>query len=123
MSQTSTDDLGFNPDELRQRYRDERDKRVRVEANEQYTEITGEFAHYLDDPYIAFEERTPIVKEVQVALVGGGFGGMLVGARLHEAGVHDFTIIEKAATLVALGTGIGIPVQHVTLSRTSICRC
>lgn len=39
MSQTSTDDLGFDPDELRQRYRDERDKRVRAEANEQYTEI------------------------------------------------------------------------------------
>ena len=70
MSQTSTDDLGFDPDELRQRYRDERDKRVRVEANEQYTEITGEFAHYLDDPYIAFEERAPIIKEVQVAIVG-----------------------------------------------------
>ena len=95
MSQTSTDDLGFNPDELRQRYRDERDKRVRAEANEQYTEIAGEFAHYLDDPYIKFEERAPIIKEVQVAIVGGGFGGMLVAARLHEAGVHDFTVIEK----------------------------
>ena len=47
MSQTPTDDLGFDPDELRQRYRDERDKRVRTEANEQYTEIAGEFAHYL----------------------------------------------------------------------------
>ena len=68
MSQTSTDDLGFDPDELRQRYRDERDKRVRAEANEQYTEIKGEFAHYLEDPYIKFEERAPIVKEVQVAV-------------------------------------------------------
>jgi cyclohexanone monooxygenase len=95
MSQTSTDDLGFDPDELRQRYRAERDKRVRAEANEQYTEIAGEFAHYLDDPYIKFEERAPIIKEVQVAIVGGGFGGMLVAARLHEAGVHDFTVIEK----------------------------
>jgi hypothetical protein len=64
MSQTPTDDLGFDPDELRQRYRDERDKRVRTEANEQYTEIAGEFAHYLEDPYITFEERAPIVKEV-----------------------------------------------------------
>jgi cyclohexanone monooxygenase len=74
-------DLDFNPDELRQRYRDERDKRLRSEANEQYTEMTGQFAHYLEDPYIAFEERAPITKEVQVAIVGGGFGGMLVGAR------------------------------------------
>ena len=87
--------LDFNPDELRDKYRSERDKRLRTEANEQYVEVAGEFAHYLDDPYMKLEERAPIVKEVQVAIVGGGFGGMLVGARLHEAGVHDFTIIEK----------------------------
>ena len=74
--------LDFNPDELRDKYRSERDKRLRTEANEQYVEVAGEFAHYLDDPYMKLEERAPIVKEVQVAIVGGGFGGMLL--------VHSF---------------------------------
>ena len=28
-------------------------------------------------------------------IIGGGFGGMLAGARLREAGIDDFKIIEK----------------------------
>jgi cation diffusion facilitator CzcD-associated flavoprotein CzcO len=87
--------LDFNPDELRDRYRAERDKRLRADANEQYTEVAGEFSHYLDDPYISPIEREPIVKDVQMAVVGGGFGGMLIASRLREAGVDDFCIIEK----------------------------
>jgi len=87
--------LDFNPDELRDRYRAERDKRLRADANEQYTEVAGDFSHYLDDPYISPIEREPIVKDVQMAVVGGGFGGMLIASRLREAGVDDFCIIEK----------------------------
>ena len=87
--------LDFNPDELRDRYRAERDKRLRADANEQYTEVAGDFSHYLDDPYISPIEREPIVKDVQMAVVGGGFGGMLIASRLREASVDDFCIIEK----------------------------
>ena len=87
--------LDFNPEELREKYQAERDKRLRVDANEQYTEIAGQFAHYLEDPYITPIERDAIVKDVQMAVVGGGFGGMLVASRLREAGVDDFCIIEK----------------------------
>jgi len=35
---------------LRAKYREERDKRVRPDGNEQYLEPTGRFAHFLDDP-------------------------------------------------------------------------
>jgi cyclohexanone monooxygenase len=85
----------FDPDALRDRYRAERDKRLRVDGNEQYVEIAGRFAHYLDDPYVAPIEREPLFDEVTVAIVGGGFGGQLAGARLREAGVDDLRIIEK----------------------------
>jgi cyclohexanone monooxygenase len=88
-------DIDFNPDVLRQKYRNERDKRMRSDANEQYTEIAGQFAHYLDDPYSESSDRAPIIKDVQMAVVGGGFGGMLVASRLRQAGVDDFCIIEK----------------------------
>jgi cation diffusion facilitator CzcD-associated flavoprotein CzcO len=89
-------DLGFDPEALRARYRAERDKRVRADGNEQYVEIAGDYAHYLDDPYIepGFA-REPLSDEVEVALIGGGFGGLLAGARLREAGVKDLRIIEK----------------------------
>ena len=37
---------------LRARYLAERDKRLRPDGNEQYIEPTGEFATYLEDPYV-----------------------------------------------------------------------
>ena len=47
-----TADLGFDPDALRAKYREERDKRIRVDGNEQYIEVTGDFSRYVDDPYV-----------------------------------------------------------------------
>jgi cyclohexanone monooxygenase len=85
----------FDPDLLRERYRFERDKRLRADANEQYVEMKGDFARYLDDPYVEVQERPALFDEVEVAVIGGGFGGLLVGARLREAGVEDIRLIEK----------------------------
>ena len=90
------DDLGFDPAFLRAKYREERDKRLRAEANEQYREIKGEFAHYLDDPYVPQGfTREPLTDEVEAVVIGGGFGGLLAGARLREAGIDDIRLIEK----------------------------
>ena len=50
--QQSTTDLGFDPNTLREKYREERDKRLRADGNEQYFEVKGDFSHYVDDPYI-----------------------------------------------------------------------
>jgi cyclohexanone monooxygenase len=90
-----TEAPAFDPDALREKYRYERDKRVRADGNEQYVEIAGQFGHYLDDPYVAPIEREPLFDEVQVAIIGGGFGGLLAGARLREAGIDDLRVIEK----------------------------
>ena len=40
----------FNPEVLRSRYRAERDKRLRPDRNEQWVEVKGDFANYIDDP-------------------------------------------------------------------------
>ena len=88
-------ELPFDPDELRNKYRAERDKRLRADGNEQYVEIAGEFAHFLDDPYCDPEDRAPYLGETDVAIIGGGFGGLLMGARLREKGIGNFKIIEK----------------------------
>ena len=87
--------IDLEADALREKYRLERDKRLRADANEQYVEMAGQFAHYLDDPYVAVRERPALHDEVEVAIIGGGFGGLLVGARLREAGIEDLRIIEK----------------------------
>ena len=89
-------DLGFDPDALREKYRQERDKRLRPEANDQYVEVTGDFRHYIDDPYIeAPIVRAPLTDEVDALVIGGGFGGLLAAARLREAGVERIRIVEK----------------------------
>ena len=90
-----TESPEFDPDELRQRYREERDKRLRTDGNEQYIEIAGRFAHYLEDPYVDAAPREPLNDEVAVVIVGGGFAGLIAGARLRQAGVDDIRIIEK----------------------------
>jgi cation diffusion facilitator CzcD-associated flavoprotein CzcO len=79
---------------LRARYRAERDKRLRPDGAGQYLEPTGKFARLLEDPYVEVERRDPVFDEVTVACIGGGFAGLLTGARLKQAGVDDVRIIE-----------------------------
>jgi len=89
-------ELDFDPDALRAKYREERDKRLRPDGNEQYVEVKGDFSRYVDDPYVdpGFT-RASLNDAVDVVIIGGGFGGLLAGARLREAGVKDIRVIEK----------------------------
>ncbi|MFC0283449.1 flavin-containing monooxygenase [Camelimonas abortus] len=81
---------------LKARYREERDRRLREDGNDQYVEMAGAFARYLEDPYVepGFT-RDPVIEQVEVLVIGGGFGGLLAGGRLREAGVDSFRIVEK----------------------------
>jgi cation diffusion facilitator CzcD-associated flavoprotein CzcO len=96
MADGETAELGFDPEALRARYRAERDKRLRADGNAQYLEVAGDFARFLDDPYVepGFT-RGPLTDEVEVVVIGGGFGGLLAGARLRQAGVESVRMIEK----------------------------
>ena len=96
MAIPTKEELGFDPKALRDKYRTERDKRLREDANEQYTEIKGEFGSFIEDPYVAENvDREPFTDEVEVAIIGGGFGGLIAGARLREHGFENIRIIEK----------------------------
>lgn len=92
-----TAELDFDPDALREKYRKERAKRLRDDGIEQYVEVKGQFASFVDDPYVEpGYTREPVTDEVNVLLIGGGFGGLLCGGRLREAGVSDVRVVEKA---------------------------
>lgn len=98
MSDSALNDeaLGFDPDELRQKYQVERDKRIRPEGSEQYTEVAGDFSQYIDDPYIdVTQKRAPLNDEIDVAIIGGGFGGLITAARFSERGINNIRVIEK----------------------------
>ena len=85
----------FDPDALREKYRLERDKRLRADGNAQYLEIAGEFSDYLHDPYVAQEERPSLRDDVTVGIIGGGFAGLITAANLVQEGIDDFRLIEK----------------------------
>jgi cation diffusion facilitator CzcD-associated flavoprotein CzcO len=92
-----TSGLDFDPDALREKYAQERDKRLRKDGFGQYQHATGKLAGFIEDHYVdpGFE-REPLSDECEVVIIGGGFGGLLVGAKLREAGVESLRFIEKA---------------------------
>ena len=92
---TSTESTRVDKAALRQKYLEERNKRLRPDGNEQYLQLKGRLAHYLDDPYTPVAPREPKTDHVTFAFIGGGFAGLVTGARLVEAGITDVRIIEK----------------------------
>lgn len=81
---------------LRDRYAAERDKRLRADGNEQYQEPEGRFSNLLDDPYVPVQPREALDTDVTVLVIGAGFAGLVTGARLRQAGIDDFRLIDKA---------------------------
>ena len=90
-------DLPFDPVALKQKYLEERNKRLRDDGGvDQYRPIEGSLAHYIEDPYIREElERGPIDEEIEVLVIGGGYGGQLVAVKQLEAGIKSVRIVEK----------------------------
>jgi len=88
--------LRFDPEALRAKYRAERDKRLRPDGIAQYVELTGPFARFDRDPYAAPRQARAVLRDdIDVAVIGGGFSGLLAAARLRQRGVESIRIIEK----------------------------
>lgn len=93
------DDLDFDPEELQEKYRLERAKRLRTEGNKQYVypETKGSASRFLEDPWSTEgERREPVTDNVEVAIIGAGLGGIQVAVALRKAGVASLCIIDKA---------------------------
>lgn len=97
----SPDVLGFDPDQLSKRYSEERERRVRADAEAQFVAIDNQSPYvnkYLeDDPYSEPTARAPLFDEREVIIIGGGWVGMMTAARLSQAGIRDVRIVESGA--------------------------
>lgn len=85
---------GSSIDALRQRYRQEQQKRLRPDGMAQWRELGEDLDR---DPFVepGFT-RDPVVEETTVVIVGGGFAGMLTAIDLGKHGITDLRIVEKA---------------------------
>lgn len=82
---------------LREKYRQERERRMRRDGQYQYVRTKDDYADsYEVDPHTPVSPRAPLSLDIDVAVLGGGFTGILAGVSLTKAGVKDFRIIEHA---------------------------
>ena len=87
----------FDIEVLREKYAQERAKRLRPEGANQYLELKDDFAEFSEiDPYTPVADRDPVVDNAEVVILGGGFAGLLAGAYLKKAGVEGVRVIEMA---------------------------
>ena len=89
------DTLDFDPAVLREKYLAERDRRLLNGGINQYRLVEDSLAHYIRDPYCEPFERDPVDLNVDVLIVGGGYGAQLCAVRLLEQGITSFRLIEK----------------------------
>ena len=91
-------EFGIDSTALRARYRAERDKRLRKDGLAQFIRIDRlHHDHYQQDPSDRNRlQRAPLVDEVDIAVIGAGFGGLLLGAQLRKGGFESIRFIDRA---------------------------
>ncbi len=85
---------------IRRKYREERDKRLKVKGRADYI-YQGELAERYDTDAWAPTDgaREPIARDFEAVIVGGGFAGLLAAGNLRKHGVapEDLCIVERGS--------------------------
>jgi cyclohexanone monooxygenase len=87
----------FDMNALREKYRQERDKRLRGEGQDQYVRPTGKNTqHFSVDPHKPVAPRAPLSEDTDVVVLGAGLGGLMASYYLAQAGVTNFRNVDTA---------------------------
>jgi cation diffusion facilitator CzcD-associated flavoprotein CzcO len=82
---------------LRKKYRVQKERRLRNEGQTQYRRPSGDFVpDYSVDPYKSVSPREPINEEIDVLVLGAGWGGIKASYYLTKEGVSNFRNIDTA---------------------------
>ncbi|KAL4861704.1 hypothetical protein BDV12DRAFT_190915 [Aspergillus spectabilis] len=89
--------MQVDANQLAAKYKEEREKRTKKEGMHQYQHaVTSTLQPMTDDPFVAPGfQRKPVSKTVEIAVIGGGVGGLIAAAHLVKAGFDDIVIVEK----------------------------
>lgn len=88
-------EVDFDPNEVRQKYAEEREKRLRPDQNNQWLGLRDTAEVDSSDPWSEPFEREPVRLQLDAVVLGGGFGGMVSAVELLKNGVDNFRIIEE----------------------------
>lgn len=90
-----TDDV--NIEDVRKKYREERDKRIRTDGVNQYVNLEGDFSKFDTDHWAEGDgDRDPITLSVEAVTLGAGMASMLAAVEMQKAGIKDIVMIDKA---------------------------
>lgn len=83
--------------QLREKYRIEKERRIRPEGQAQYVGLGGGGTDdYATDPYTPVTPRDPITEVLDVLVLGAGWGGIIASYHLAREGVTDFRNVDTA---------------------------
>ncbi|BCS26830.1 flavin-containing monooxygenase [Aspergillus puulaauensis] len=93
----AAEDRTFEPTALQDKYRQERDKRLRNGGLSQYHSVEEDtLQHFARDVWSSPAPRRTVEEQVDYLVIGAGYSGMLLSVRLIEAGITNIRIIDKA---------------------------
>src|SRR5579859_2413083 len=82
---------------LREKYLREREKRLRSDGQRQYFRPTGTVvSDYAADPHQPVRPRAPISEDIDVIVLGAGWGGIMAAYHLTQVGVTNFRNVDTA---------------------------
>lgn len=85
-------------DAFRKKYREERDKRIRPLGTDQFKFVEGRYSFFDDDPWAdPPQPREPVVEEIDMLLIGAGFGGLITAITALDNGIESFRIVDVTA--------------------------
>lgn len=98
MPDTNPTNPAINVAAIRARYEEERKKRLRPEGTDQYVYAEGDLVRFAEDPYAPPPApRAPLVEDLDVLVIGAGFGGIQTATTLKRQGIENIRILDTAS--------------------------